>query len=222
MTSEMRQTHSETQDLLGGWGVGVRDIPDPGVLTQVCTVCEFEDLNIDDGYPGAGEIAPDGYYLTVLGQESFAVDPFLFAIANDGYGGTFDVNNLTPAAFDDNTIEEDIISAYVSAAFEGEIAGMVTETAVGLRYESTDVNSTAQQNKVTEFTWQSDNDFNPVFDGGLLTLNESYSYTNVLPNIDFSVDISDNWKGRASVSQTIARPQYNDLFATTGVARRQP
>jgi len=217
ITSEMRQTHSETQDFLGGWGVGVRDIPDPDVLTQVCTTCEFEDLNIGGGYPGADGVAPDGYYLTVLGSESFAVDPYAFARAMDGYGGNFDFNNLTPAAFDDNTVDEDIISAYVSAAFEGEISSMTTQTVVGLRYESTDVTSTARQNVVTELTWLSDNDFGNVFSVSLQNLDDSYSYTNILPNIDFSVDISESWKARASVSQTIARPQYNDLFTTTAV-----
>ncbi len=215
--SEMHQVHSETQDFLGGWGVGYQDIPDPGLLTQVCSTCEFEDLELT-GYPGAESVAPDGYYLTVMGSESFSVDPYSFAQAMDGYGGTFDFNNLTPAAFNDNTIEEDILSAYFSAEFEGEIASMTTQTVVGLRYENTDITSLTQQNVVTEFTWLSDNDFSPTFSPNLQTLDDSYSYTNILPNIDFSVDITDQWKARASVSQTMARPQYSDLYIKTNVA----
>ncbi len=214
--SEMHQTHSETQDFLGGWGVGYQDIPDTSLLNEVCVTCEFDDLNVN-GYPGAEDAAPDGYYLTTMGSESFAVDPYSFAQAMDGYGGTFDFNNLTPAVFNDNTIKEDILSAYFSAQFEGEIADLPTQTVVGLRYESTDVTSSTQQNLVTEFTWLSDNDFSPVFSSDLQTLSESYSYSNILPNIDFSVDITDQWKARASVSQTMARPQYNDLYIKTNV-----
>ena len=36
-----------------------------------------------------------------------------------------------------------------------------------------------------------------------------------LPNIDFSVGLNDSMKIRASVSQTIARPQYNTMYQTT-------
>jgi outer membrane receptor protein involved in Fe transport len=51
----------------------------------------------------------------------------------------------------------------------------------------------------------------------LETLSDSADYSNWLPNIDFSVGLNDSMKVRASVSQTIARPQYNNLFMTTNV-----
>ena len=88
---------------------------------------------------------------------------------------------------------------------------------IGVRFESTDVTSTTQQSVPLSVTWTSDNDFRQNFSTDLQGVAESHSYNNVLPNIDFAVDLSDNWKTRASVSQTIARPAYNFLYITTDV-----
>ena len=65
--------------------------------------------------------------------------------------------------------------------------------------------------------WLSDNDFSAVFGTDLIALHDDADYHNWLPNIDFSVALNDTMKVRASVSQTIARPQYNNLFMTTNV-----
>jgi len=218
LSTKMDQFRQETTDSLGGWGVGVNDIPDGlNLVEQICTTCDYEELNVS-GYPDVASVIPDGYVLSTLGRESFRVDPYSFAQTLDNEGDTrFDFNNLTQAAFDDNTIEEDIISLYVSASFDGEVAGLTTQTNVGLRYERTEVDASTQQNVVRGLVWTSDNDFDRVFSDGLENLNESHSYSNVLPNLDFSVDITESLKARASISQTIARPQYNDMFITTAV-----
>ncbi len=223
MSTEMHAFHRETQDLLGGWGVGFNpmgqsDIPDPSLLTQLNVLSNFNDLNFD-GYPDTGQYPTAGYYMTTLGQESFRVDPWAFAHAMEGnplYPG-WDADNLTQAAYDNNTIEEEIYSAYMQAKFDGEIGGMHTQTVVGLRYEQTKVKARAQQNVVDHFVWTSDNDFNAIFGTGLTDLDDDADYSNWLPNIDFQVDLSDTLKARASLSQTIARPQYNNMFMTTGV-----
>lgn len=222
MTTEMAQTNLNTTDFLGGWGVGVRDIPDPNnTLNQVDVPSQFNDLNFA-GYPDAENIAPPGYYLTTLGAESFQLlDPRAFAQSQDGYvrgdGSQFDFDNLTQTGLADNLIEEEIFSIYLSAAFEGELGGYDTQTVVGVRYESTDVTSTTQQSIPLSVTWTSDNDFRQNFSSDLQGVKETHSYTNVLPNIDFAVDVTENWKARASVSQTISRPSYNFMFITTDV-----
>ena len=223
MSTEMNAFHRETQDFLGGWGVGFNpmgqsDIPDPNLVQQLNVLSSFNDLNFD-GYPDTNMYPTSGYYMTTLGQESFKVDPWTFAHAMEGnplYPG-WDADNLTQAAYDNNTVDEDIYSAYVQAKFDGEIGGLQTQTVVGLRYEQTKVEAHAQQNIVDHFVWQSDNDFAAIFGTGLTALGDKADYSNWLPNIDFSVDITESLKARASVSQTIARPQYNNMFMTTGV-----
>jgi TonB-dependent receptor len=223
MTTDMNMQSRQTQDFLGGWGVGFdpagqSDIPDPSLLTQTNVLGNFNDLNFG-GYPDTAQIPASGYYITTLGQESFRVDPWTFAHAMEGNPlyPNWDADNLTQAQFANNTIEEDITSAYVQAKFDGEIGGLQTQTVVGVRYEQTKVTATALQNVVDHFVWTSDNDFNAVFGTELETLRDDADYSNWLPNIDFSVGLNDSMKIRASVSQTIARPQYNNLFMTTNV-----
>jgi TonB-dependent receptor len=223
MSTEMRARHSETQDFLGGWGVGFNpagqsDIPDPGLLTQSNVLSTFNDLNFV-GYPDTAQYPTSGYYLTTLGQETFRVDPWAFAHAMEGNPlyPTWDADNLTQAAYDNNTVQEDIYSAYIQAKFDGEIGGLAMQTVVGLRYEQTKVDASALQNVVDHFVWTSDNDFNAIFGTNLTALGDSADYHNWLPSIDFSVSMTDSLKARLSVSQTIARPQYNNLFMTTGV-----
>ena len=224
LSTKMHAQHSETQDFLGGWGVGFdpdagSDIPDPGLVTQVNVLEDFNDLSFN-GYPDTAQYpSAASYYLTTLGQESFSVDPWAFAQAMEGNPlyPNWDPNNLSPAAYDNNTIEEDVYSAYMQAKFDGEIGGLPMQTVVGLRYEQTKVDATAQQNVVDHFVWQSDNDFGPVFGTDLVPLSDSADYSNWLPNLDFQVSITDTLKARASISQTIARPAYNNLFMTTAV-----
>jgi TonB-dependent receptor len=45
----------------------------------------------------------------------------------------------------------------------------------------------------------------------------SGSYSNLLPNIDFSIDLTDSLQGRASYSKTIARAPYDNLYAAPAV-----
>lgn len=223
MSTEMHALHRETQDFLGGWGVGFTpgggsDIPDPSLVQQVNVLNSFNDLSFD-GYPDSSQYPTSGYYLTTLGQESFRVDPWSFAQAMQGSPvyPNWDVNALSQAAYDNNTIKEDIYSAFMQAKFDGEIGGLQMQTVVGLRYEQTKVKANAQQNVVDHFLWTSDNDFAAVFGTDLTALSDNADYHNWLPNIDVSVSVTDDLKVRASVSQTIARPAYNNMFITTGV-----
>ena len=216
-TSEMRQSNAGTLDFLGGWGVGFRDIPDPSILQTVNVASQFQDFNVS-GVPGV----PAGYPVVSLGSPAFRNDPYTAARSLSPYaranGTTFDFNNRSPNGANDRTIQEDIFSLYASAKFDGEIAGYNTETLIGLRYEDTDVTSSSRQTVPTSITWTSDNDFNVNFTDQPVGASESHSYSNLLPSVDFAVDATENLKLRLSMSQTIARPEYGDLFINTTVA----
>jgi len=226
MSTDMNMYSRQTEDYLGGWGVGQdvdgliggqSDIEDPSLLTQHNTISDFNDLHFG-GYPDTASI-PAGYYITTLGQESFSVDPWTFAHAMEGNPlyPNWDADNLTQNSYANNKIGEDIYSAYVQANFDGEIGGLKVQTVVGVRYEQTKVKSDALQNAPTQITWLSDNDFRASFGADLISLHEDSDYSNWLPNIDVAVDLNDTMKIRASVSQTLARPQYNNLYMTTNV-----
>jgi TonB-dependent receptor len=100
---------------------------------------------------------------------------------------------------------------------DGEIGGKDMQVVVGLRYETTDVVSSTIQAIPTVFRWDSDNDMTTEFGGSANVLKETHSYDNLLPSLDFSVDLTDDFKLRASFSKTIARPQYGFMFVPTSV-----
>ena len=219
--SEMRQSNAGTLDFLGGWGVGFRDIPDPSILETVDVSSHFRDFDVS-GVDGAASIVPSDYVLVSLGNPAFRNDPYTAAQSLSPYqradGTVFDFNNRTPNGSNDRTIKEDIKSAYLSASFDGEIAGFNTETLVGLRYEETDVTSSTLQSVPTGITWTSDNDFRVNFSEQPVEVAEKFSYSNLLPSIDFAVDAREDLKLRVSLSQTIARPEYGDMFVNTSVS----
>ena len=104
--------------------------------------------------------------MTTLGQEAFSVDPWSFAHAMEGSPlyPNWDADNLTQNSYADNTIKEDIYSAYVQAKFDGEIGGLHTQTVVGAALRSRpEVKATAKQNVANQIVWLSDNDFRGIF-----------------------------------------------------------
>lgn len=113
----------------------------------------------------------------------------------------------------DRKIVEDIQAAYVEANLTGELGGMEVDVSAGLRYETTDVESYSRVSP-RKITWTSDRDFNneAVGTAGSLPYTVStYSYNNVLPNLDLAFHISDELIARASSSKTISRASFNDL-----------
>lgn len=113
----------------------------------------------------------------------------------------------------DRKIVEDIQAAYVETNLTGELGGMEVDVSAGLRYETTDVESYSRVSP-RKITWTSDRDFNneAVGTAGSLPYTVStYSYNNVLPNLDLAFHISDELIARASSSKTISRAGFNDL-----------
>jgi TonB-dependent receptor len=217
ISSEMRQTRESTSEALGGWGVDhPGDIPE-GLFTQSCTACLFEDNSIN-GVAGAdGAALPPGSTTIPLGSVSFGGNPVeLLKEIGPIYGLT--LATLPVSGFDDNTIEEDVFSAYAQVKMDYEIGQMPLNIVAGLRYEKTDVTSTSNQLVPLSIVWESDNDFKVNPSDTSESLVADHDYTNLLPNIDFTLDVNDEVKARASFSKTLARPSYDQLFNSTTVS----
>jgi TonB-dependent receptor len=119
------------------------------------------------------------------------------ALANDG--------------LDDQTTVETSDFAYLQFGFKPEIAGMPANLAVGVRYETTDVESTAYVSAYTPYIrWNSGNEYSLLANGSEYGVTTG-SYSKTLPNLDFDIALTDDIKARASFSKTISRPNYNDL-----------
>ena len=117
---------------------------------------------------------------------------------------------VAPAEFTtDRLVTEKSLSGYVQYNKDWATA-MPMHTSLGMRYEKTDVVSSALVPTATGISWQANNEYSVIFGApGYTTLEGSYSY--LLPSLDFDVDISKDLKFRASYGETIGRPGWGDI-----------
>ncbi|HZV65758.1 MAG TPA: TonB-dependent receptor, partial [Telluria sp.] len=83
-------------------------------------------------------------------------------------------------------------------------------TSIGVRYEKTDVTSTALVPTATSISWVSANEF-PVSFGAPSFTTLTGAYHNILPSLDYDIDVRSDMKLRASYGETIGRPRYDQI-----------
>src|SRR6185295_1910064 len=109
----------------------------------------------------------------------------------------------------DRRTEEDSQSAFVQYGHDWD-SKIPVHMALGLRYEKTDVTSSALVPTAIGINWVANNEFSLVYsDPDFTTLEGSYDY--VLPDIDFAFDLTDSIKLRASAGETIGRPGWGNI-----------
>lgn len=124
-------------------------------------------------------------------------------------------DNILPATMNqtvDNNVNEETTAAYFQFTLNGEVGNMPFNILAGLRYETTDVSSSSLA-AAYKSVWESNNDVAIRVDGtkpaSLATAEASYD--NLLPSLDFTLNISDDLVGRFSFSKTIARAGLGSL-----------
>ena len=97
--------------------------------------------------------------------------------------------------------------------------GVPVNIAAGVRYEKTEVTSSALVPTGTAIEWGSANELNVVFgDAAFTTLKGEYDY--VLPSLDISADLTDSIILRGSYSQTIGRPGWENIQGGQTIAQQ--
>ena len=110
----------------------------------------------------------------------------------------------------DRRTNEESIGAYIQLNRSFDIGDRAANFAVGVRYEETDVTSSALVPIATEIRWAAANEFSVVFGPpDFTTLTGKYDY--LLPSFDFDVEVVDNIILRAGYSETIGRPGWGDI-----------
>jgi TonB-dependent receptor len=110
----------------------------------------------------------------------------------------------------DKLTKEETTAAYVQFNASFEMADKPTNLSAGLRWEETDVTSSALVPVVTALTWNSNNEFGLVNDGeDYTTLTGKYDY--LLPSLDFNVELTEDVIVRFGYSETIGRPDWNQI-----------
>jgi TonB-dependent receptor len=109
----------------------------------------------------------------------------------------------------DQRTSEKSKSAYLQLNTEWD-AFLPMHTAIGARFEKTDVVSTALVPAATGISWVSANEF-PVSFGSPTFTTLTGKYHNLLPSLDYDVDLRSDMKLRASYGETIGRPRYDQI-----------
>ncbi|HEU4484483.1 MAG TPA: TonB-dependent receptor [Povalibacter sp.] len=207
---EMNARASGGYMALGDWGVS-----DAGKVADMVGLMQPFSLtgNFDDYNPIGAPVGGLKGNAVTLGQWALAhgYGNWSEEAAPDGqlrYNPGFAVNDI---------VEEKTTAFYVQFAFHADVGTMPANLLVGARYESTDVNATSYILPTRYLTWQDDNDFQQTQSGSVadtVTRNETATYNNLLPSLDFDIGITDTVKARASYSKTIARANYTSLTAS--------
>jgi len=202
------------QQFLGFWDAGQPgDIAEfaPGVLEQFCLSCRFDDFGT-----GIADGAESGQSFRGSANDLFnAISPVYDSRDGQANDISPNDNSLRNSANTFATVEEDIFSIFGAFNKDFTIADRNASLNVGLRYEETDLTSTSVFSVPTGIVFTSDNDTNVEFGGDPQAVAVDFSYSNFLPNIDLSVDVTEDIVARASYSQTIARAGFGALVTNT-------
>lgn len=192
----MKRQTSETYATMGDWGANFAG-QEPGMMALLHPTSitgQFDDWDASGAAPGAW--TGDAGELTEWGAATYGIPT--------AYNSNF---------ANDNDIEEETRSAYIQVELDGELGGMSTNTVLGIRYEDTDVTSVSAIAIPSSIVWISNNDFQLQRSTDIQPFNEEASYDHILPSLDFSMDFTEELKGRVSFSNTIARAPYGNLYS---------
>jgi len=110
----------------------------------------------------------------------------------------------------DRHIHEKTVAPYVQVNGKFEAFSRPAHFDVGLRYEKTDIDSSALVPTPVSSAWVAANEFDLSFSGNTTTAFKGH-YQELLPNIDVDLRPYENVIIRASASTTITRPDYASM-----------
>jgi len=205
-STNTHSVQSSYYQTLGNWSNdNPRDVAQyaPGLVDTFCLTCKF--THFDPKSTGDGLLAFRTEDPTALYNKLSA------AYTATGVPGNANARN----GFNDDRVKENIWAAYGQITWKGQIGDHDASLVAGARYERTTVKSLSLQSVPTAIVWQSDNDFNQVLSATFQPVPGKGKYNNLLPSMDFQINLTRNLVGRFSFSRTISRPNYGDLFAST-------
>ena len=199
-STKMIQTSINTQQDLGTWGISnPRDVQQyaGSLVSQFCLSCRFDSFDLRQS--GTGLIA----------FRADAVD--LYNALSKPYAAAGNAVGVTSQ--DNNRVDEDIWAAYGQLTWKGELAGREASMVAGVRYEETKSKSVSLIRTPRAIVWTADNDFSVNTTTTYAPIDGKNKYSNLLPALDFQMELAKDLVGRFSFSRTIARPDYGNLFA---------
>lgn len=196
--NDVRSAFSVAQrDTWGGVG-SPDDIPND-IFSPVSIRDIFSRL---DGHDSAS--LPPQFYTFDFNRMVGIIDREYNACGGDGRCASDDFTT-------DRRTNEETFAAYLQFNTEWLIADRPFSAVGGMRYEKTDIVSSALVPVPVGTQWVSENEFGVIYSGesDFTSLNGSYEYW--LPSLDLRYELRDDIVLRASYSETITRPGYADI-----------
>ena len=189
------------RDTWGGYGTP-GDYPD--------SIFSLRSLPSQFSINGSGSSSLEPYYGVASMSDLLAAISAIAAANGDDLGPCDTYLCPDPQYSTDRRTTETQQSVYLQANLSETLANMPWKLSVGLRYEETDIDSSALVPTYDRIVWANDNEFVAEYSGEVFT-NLKGAYNNVLPSLDFNIEILDDVILRASYSETITRPSYSDI-----------
>jgi TonB-dependent receptor len=120
----------------------------------------------------------------------------------------------------DRRINETTLSPYIQTTHSFDIGAGEAHLRLGLRYEDTQISSSALVPVPVGTSWVADNEIGLIFGGQSDFSTLKGQYQNWLPAVDFDIMPIQDVKLRASYSHTITRPDYTSMQG--GITVNQP
>ncbi|WKT59411.1 TonB-dependent receptor [Microbulbifer thermotolerans] len=119
-------------------------------------------------------------------------------------------------------VSEETFAAFVSMDFETEFNGYPIRVNAGLRFEDTEVTGTSIQNGFLGLSYWHSEELREVTDDTPSADTLEGEYTRFLPNLDASIELTDELVARASYSRTLSRADISAMFPSTSLNVSRP
>ena len=119
-------------------------------------------------------------------------------------------------------VSEETLAAYVAMDFETKFNGYPVRLNTGLRFEDTEVAGTSIQNGIVGLSYWHDEELREVNDDMPSADTLEGDYTRFLPNLDASIELTDDIVARASYSRTLSRADISAMFPSTSLDVSRP
>ncbi len=214
-TTEVKNRSVSSNVQLDNWG----GITDPGFISDILVRSSIED-QFDEL---SGHDHPDlqREFFTASLADLQAAGEAAYILQGRDYAQVGDCGTGYCASTDwtsDLRTTEESIAAYAQFNWSGDIGSMPANLHVGVRYEETEIASPASTLVYDGSSWVgAGNELNitPARDanGDLISQVTDFEgeYDVTLPNLDFDIEPWEDIVLRASFSETITRPNYNDI-----------
>lgn len=193
--------NGNNEQVLGGWGAS-----NPGEFPDDL----FTPFNVAGAFDSVSPGNSPSFGYRADARELAA---HLVSIYPNAYVGVEDtqIPGQVRNSKSNNLVEEDTDAAYFQFASKGTLAGLEMNVLAGLRYETTKQTSSSNTPPVAYYVWTADNDFSVVSAPAGTPSIEKNSYDVLLPNLDVSLNLTDDIVARFSFGKTMARPGLGQL-----------